>query len=335
MHILLLAAAACLLAWVLTGLYTRTLVSLGRLEQPNERGMHEVPVPSGAGIAITASALGLWCVSPTAPLAGAHAILIGACIVLTAVSWVDDRHGLSPALRLSVQAAAVAVLLASLGAEQRVAPALPLVLERVLLGLAWLWFVNLFNFMDGLDGLAGSEAIAVAAGYALVAAAIGSMDALGDLAPLIAAACAGYLIWNWHPAKVFMGDAGAIPLGFVLGWMMIHLAFQGHWAAAGILPLYFAADATLTLAKRLRHGRKPWHPHREHYYQRAVLGGARPQAVVGLVSATNATLVALALLSTRHPLLALAAAAIVVTGLLAKLESWARKRATGESRQGG
>lgn len=325
-HIILLSAAACLLAWILTGLYTRTMVSLGRLEHPNERGMHTVPVPSGAGIAIMASALAFWCASPSTPLASGYATFITACIALTAISWIDDRRGLSPALRLAVQAAAVAVLLGSLGADQRVAPALPLVVERMLLGLAWLWFINLFNFMDGLDGLAGSEAIGVAAGYVLVAAAIGSIGPLGDFSLLIAAACAGYLVWNWHPAKVFMGDSGAIPLGFVLGWMMIHLALQGQWAATGILPLYFAADATITLAKRLWRGRKPWDPHREHFYQRAVLGGAAPQAVVCLVTAANIILVALSLLSVRYPLLALAAAALIVTGLLGKLERFARAR---------
>jgi len=178
--------------------------------------------------------------------------------------------------------------------------------ERLLLGLAWLWFVNLFNFMDGIDGLAGSEAIAVAAGYLAVAALAGHLSPLWELTLVAAAATAGYLHWNWHPARVFMGDAGSIPLGFLLGWLMIDLALAGHWAAALILPLYFAADATITLARRLLEGRKPWEAHRGHFYQRAVLGGASPAAVVWRVTAANVALLGLALLSLRHPLVALA-----------------------------
>jgi UDP-N-acetylmuramyl pentapeptide phosphotransferase/UDP-N-acetylglucosamine-1-phosphate transferase len=220
----------------------------------------------------------------------------------------------------------VVLLLTSLGPYQRVLPMLPLGLERALMGLAWLWFINLYNFMDGIDGLAGAEGIAVAAGYTLVVAVAGLDTPLGSLALVLAAATAGYLFWNWHPAKVFMGDTGSIALGFLLGWLMIDLAWRGLWAAAMILPLYFVADATLTLVKRVARGEKPWRPHRQHAYQRAVLGGTRPSAVVLRTAIANAALIALALVSIGHPFLALAGAAGVVALLLANLESLARAR---------
>jgi UDP-N-acetylmuramyl pentapeptide phosphotransferase/UDP-N-acetylglucosamine-1-phosphate transferase len=313
------------LAWSLTGLYRRAMVANGRLEPPSERGMHRVPVPTGAGAAIVAAALVLW-PAWQGPAAGAGWLLPGALAGLAAVSWIDDRRGLSPALRLVAHAAAVALLLASLGPEQRLLPALPLAVERVGLGLAWLWFVNLFNFMDGIDGIAGAEAVAVAAGYVLVVAVAGAGagDPLERLALIVAAAAAGYLFWNWHPARVFMGDTGSIALGFVLGWLMIDLGLRGLWAAAVILPLYFVADATLTLARRILRGEKPWQAHRQHAYQRAVLGGARPSAVVLRTAVANAALVGLALASIRHPALALLGAAGVVAGLLAELERLAR-----------
>jgi UDP-N-acetylmuramyl pentapeptide phosphotransferase/UDP-N-acetylglucosamine-1-phosphate transferase len=253
-------------------------------------------------------------------------LLLAALGALAGLSWLDDRGGLPPGLRLLAHATAVTLLLVSLGPEHRVLPAIPLAAERVLLGLAWLWFINLFNFMDGIDGLAGGETIAVATGYALVVAVSGTSNALEDLALIIAAAAAGFLLWNWHPARVFMGDAGSIALGFLLGWLMIDLACRGLWAAAAILPLYFVADATLTLAKRLLRGEKPWQPHRQHFYQRAVLGGKRPSAVVLRISAANAALVALALFSIRHPVLALAGAAAVVAALLVHLERLAGSR---------
>jgi UDP-N-acetylmuramyl pentapeptide phosphotransferase/UDP-N-acetylglucosamine-1-phosphate transferase len=319
----LLTAVALALAWWLTGVYLRLMLAYGRLEPPTDRGMHKVPVPSGAGAAIVAAALVLWPLWQ-GPAASDSMLLLATVAALALISWLDDRRGLSPAVRLAAHAAAVTLLLASLGPEHRVLPALPLGVERTALGLAWLWFINLFNFMDGIDGIAGAEAVAVAAGYVLVVTAAGAGNPLDQLALIVAAATAGYLFWNWHPAKVFMGDTGSIALGFVLGWMMIDLCLRGLSAAAVILPLYFVADATFTLVKRLARGEKPWRPHRQHAYQRAVLGGTPPSAVVLRTAIANAALVVLSLLSIWHPILALAGAAVVVTGLLVNLERLSR-----------
>jgi UDP-N-acetylmuramyl pentapeptide phosphotransferase/UDP-N-acetylglucosamine-1-phosphate transferase len=117
-----------------------------------------------------------------------------------------------------------------------------------------------------------------------------------------------------------MGDAGSIALGFLLGWLMVDLACRGLWAAALILPLYFVADATLTLAKRLRRGERPWEPHRQHAYQRAVLAGAAPSTVVLRATAANAALVVLALVSIRYPVLATIGSGAVVAALVINLE---------------
>jgi UDP-N-acetylmuramyl pentapeptide phosphotransferase/UDP-N-acetylglucosamine-1-phosphate transferase len=319
----ILSLLALAFAWSLTWLYLRAMVAYGRLEQPTDRGMHTVPVPSGAGAAIVAAAVLLWPLWQK-PEAGLDILLLATLAALATVSWLDDRRGLSPVLRLATHAAAVALLLTALGPEHRVLPALPLAAERVALGLAWLWFINLFNFMDGIDGLAGAEAISVAAGYILVVAVADTASPLQLLALVIASATAGYLFWNWHPAKVFMGDTGSIALGFLLGWLMIDLACRGFWAAAVILPLYFVADATLTLARRLAGGERPWQPHRQHFYQRAVLGGTSPSGVVSRSAIANVALIGLALLSIRHPVLALLIAAMVVAGVLGELERLAR-----------
>ena len=323
----LLAIVAAALSWVLVGLYTRAMTASRRVEPPNERSMHRVPVPVGGGIAIVATALILWPLWQGA-LSRPHLLLLACFAGLGALSWIDDRRGLSPAVRFTAQAVAVALCLASLAPEARVFPILPVAVERVLAGLAWLWLINLFNFMDGIDGLAGSEAIAVALGYLLLATLAGLDGPLRPLALIVAASAAGYLFWNWHPAKVFMGDAGAIPLGFLLGWLMLDLALSGYWAAALILPLYFVADATFTLSKRGLRGEKPWQAHREHFYQRAVLGGTTPPGVVWRVAAANAALIALALVSTRYPVPALAAAIAVVAVLLVHLQRLAGPRAS-------
>ena len=201
---------------------------------------------------------------------------------------------------------------------------LPAWLDKGLAAFLWLWFINLFNFMDGIDGLAGTETVVIALGYFLIVGAAGAGDPTANLALIIAAAAAGYLIWNWHPAKVMMGDAGSIPLGFLLGWLMIDLAARGHGIAAVILPLYFTVDATLTLAGRLARGEKPWLPHRGHFYQRAVLAGSSPAAVVSRITAANLALMLLAVLSVRYPAPALGGAVAVVGALIAHLAQLAR-----------
>ena len=320
----LLAITAAVLGWSLVGIFTLVMSRWRRLDAPNERSMHSRPVPAGAGIGIVATALLLWPWWHTRTDAFQLALLAG-CVALGLVSLADDHWRLSPALRFGAQAAVVAVCLLALPTEARLVPILPLALERGVVALAWLWFINLFNFMDGIDGLAGSETIAVAIGYLAVGAFAGLDDPYWGLALVIAASAGGYLFWNWHPAMVFMGDAGSIPLGFLLGWLMLDLALAGAWPAGLILPLYFLADATLTLLVRARRGETLWQAHRQHFYQRAVLGGTRPSGVVWRVGAANATLVALALVSVRHPLPALVAAAGLVWALLFHLNDLGRR----------
>jgi UDP-N-acetylmuramyl pentapeptide phosphotransferase/UDP-N-acetylglucosamine-1-phosphate transferase len=325
-EMLLLAAVAALAGWWLTGLYIKSMTASRRLTPTNDRTMHKVPVPAGAGLVIVAVSLVLWAHARGPALEVRQALLLGLFAGLAAVSWLDDRRPLSPAVRLLAQAAAVAVCLAAAAPEARLLPLIPRSVELALLGLAWLWFINLYNFMDGIDGLAAAETIAVALGYLAVAALAGLSTPFAQLALMIAAATAGYLVWNWHPARVFMGDAGSVPLGFMLGWLMIELAYKAHWAAALILPLYFVSDATWTLVKRLWRGQKPWQAHREHFYQRAVLGGASPARVVLNVSAVNVLLIGLAVLSTRQAALAIVGAAGAVAALLIRLERLARRK---------
>jgi UDP-N-acetylmuramyl pentapeptide phosphotransferase/UDP-N-acetylglucosamine-1-phosphate transferase len=316
LSLILAAVTAALFTWGLTGLYVRTMTRLQRLERPNARSMHLHALPTGAGTAILAGLALPWLAILPAGHRTLALALAGAAAGLMAISWIDDQRPLSPILRLGAQAVAVTVCLLSLPTDAVAAPLLPLWAERALTGLAWLWFINLFNFMDGIDGLAGVETIALAAGYAGLILAAGIASPLLGLALLIAAAACGYLPWNWHPARVLMGDAGAVPLGFLTGWLLIDLALKGLWPAAAILSLYFTADATLTLLRRAWNGKRPWVPHREHFYQQAVLAGASTPSVVTRVAVTNLLLIALALLSIRRPTLALGAAAALIAGLL-------------------
>ena len=122
----------------------------------------------------------------------------------------------------------------------------------VAVGFIWLWWVNLYNFMDGIDGIAGSEAAAIAGGLLLFTMFGNGADlSVALLSAAVLGASLGFLVWNWSPAKIFLGDVGSVPLGYLTGFLLIGLAGAGRWKIAMILPLYFLADATITLGRRL------------------------------------------------------------------------------------
>lgn len=312
-------ALALGLGWAATGIYIRLARRRNWLAPVTPRSMHRQPVPVGGGVAVVALVLALWGWRTWPPTLAISTVLMGA-VGLAALSWLDDLRPVPVLLRLAAHAAAVAAALAGLAWSGSWSPGLPVL---AVVGLAWLWFVNAFNFMDGIDGLATVEAIAVAAGAAAVLAV--QDGAAPAPALVIVGAAAGFLIWNWQPARVFLGDAGSIPLGFLLGWLLLDLVRRGLVAAAIILPLYFLADATLTLLRRLVRGAPVWRAHRAHAYQRAVLGGTTMAAVVGRVACANVVLCGLAVWSISQPMLALPAACAVVALLLAWLERAARR----------
>ena len=254
-----LGCSAILAMLLKTGLAWRLATDI-----PNERSLHERPTPRVGGwgvvpavlIAVFTLAPGLW--------------LIAACtIFLAAVSQIDDRRGLPARVRFAAHFAAVGLLLAVYHGS---------VAWWILVALSVLltWLVNLYNFMDGADGLAGGMAVLGFSGYAI--AALVAHGPRADLALACAAtagAAAGFLIYNFHPARIFLGDAGSIPLGFLAG------AF-GFWGwRSGLWPIWFPAmcfslfiaDASVTLCRRLIRGEKFWQAHREHYYQRMVRSG--------------------------------------------------------------
>ena len=269
----LAAAALALVTWLATGAVRRLLLRWQVLDRPNRRSSHDAPTPRGAGLALiplTLLAWALWGVSH-APLPSGLPLVLAGAVVLAGLSWLDDMKGLPAALRFAVQAAAVALGLYGLGDGLPLFQGLlPLWLDRLAAGFVWLWFVNLFNFMDGIDGITGAETVSVALGLALCLALAGGAPVALALALLLAGATLGFLPWNWAPAKIFLGDVGSVPLGYLLGWLLLLAAGQGLWAPALILPLYSLADATLTLVKRGLRGEKVWRAHREHAYQRAV-----------------------------------------------------------------
>ena len=172
-----------------------------------------------------------------------------------------------------LQAIAVAAILVTAPGELRIVPALPLWIERALLLLAGLWFVNLVNFMDGLDWMTVAEVVPITVAMII-------LGLLGELPPapaIVAAALCGAMIgfapFNRPVARIFLGDVGSLPIGLLLGWCLLQLAWQQHIAAALLLPLYYLSDATVTLSSRVVRGEPFWTAHRSHFYQRATDNG--------------------------------------------------------------
>ncbi|MBI3419750.1 MAG: glycosyltransferase family 4 protein [Proteobacteria bacterium] len=286
-------------------------------DRPNERSLHQAPVPRGGGVALWLIVLPVWiAVLALSGKIGAHFPLLFGAVLLIGVSWCDDHKPLPTSLRLFVQLIAVVMGISLLPADHAVfSKAIPPWLDSALAGFCWLWFINLTNFMDGIDGLSGVQTAYLGLGFTLIAmlAALPLGNAMVLAVGLFAAAL-GFLWWNWPPARLFLGDVGSIPLGYLLGYLLLLLAAQGHLLIALALPLYYLADSGLTLLRRVVEGKKFWQAHREHFYQKAALAaGHKP--VLYAVMAGNAALLLVCLLSLKLGIWILAAAPLLV-GLL-------------------
>jgi UDP-N-acetylmuramyl pentapeptide phosphotransferase/UDP-N-acetylglucosamine-1-phosphate transferase len=295
------AAAAALISAILI-VAIRPLLLRYALARPNARSSHRIPTPQGAGIAVIAAALLAFCLAiilgviASPPSLGA---LAAATVLIASVGAVDDLRPIPVLPRLALQAVAVWIVLACLPSDSRIVSALPFWVERGLLLLAGLWFVNLVNFMDGLDWMTAAEVVPVTAALAL----LGLLGIVSEPTMLVSAALGGAMIgfapFNRPVARVFLGDVGSLPIGLLLGWCLLNLAASGYLAAAILLPLYYLIDATLTLLRRLAKGEVIWAAHRTHFYQRATDNGFSVLRVVGEVFLLNILLAGLAVISTR------------------------------------
>jgi len=272
-----------LLAFVLTRLLCAPASKLALLDHPNERSLHASPTPRTGGLAIFGSVgLGLL-LSLTPGWAGVTTTalwVLGATLLVLIVSFWDDRSDLSPSLRLGAQALAAAGVVWGAGLTANTIPvpligALPLGWLAVLVTILFLiWMANLYNFMDGMDGFSGGMTV-LGYGFLGYVAWRGGHQFIMVMSFLVAAAAAGFLSYNVPPARIFMGDVGSVPLGFMAAALAVMGVYDGLFDVWAPLLIFspFIVDATVTLARRLLRGEKIWLAHREHYYQRLVLAG--------------------------------------------------------------
>jgi UDP-N-acetylmuramyl pentapeptide phosphotransferase/UDP-N-acetylglucosamine-1-phosphate transferase len=300
------------------------------LAKPNARSSHRTPTPQGAGIAVIAATIGAVGVALAIFSLGASPDLnlpkiVAAALLMTCLGAFDDIRPLPAGLRLILQAVVIAGVIYTLPDQLRVVPLLPWWLERLLLLVGGLWFVNLANFMDGIDWMTVAEVIPLTATLAVLGI-VGALPSYGTvLALALGGAMIGFAYFNRPTAKVFLGDVGSLPIGLIIGWLLLLVAGGGHLIAAVVMPLYYLADATITLFRRLVRREPFWEAHRTHFYQRATDKGFSTMAVVARVFVVNIGLGILAVVSVIVPgrpsdIAALTVGAVLVAWLLTGFE---------------
>ncbi len=254
--------SAALVTLLLTHFLLSNKSAVKLRDVPNDRSLHTEPVPRIGGVSLMAGILSGWLLLFNSVMWWILFPMLG----LFLISLLDDIYKLTVKLRLLSHILAATILVVGSGLAVQQGAVIALVV--IVLGI---WMINLFNFMDGSDGLAGGMAM-FGFGVLGVAAWFAHNPSLALLNFCIAASAAGFLYYNFHPAKIFMGDAGSIPLGFLVIAMSLWGWLQGNWSAWFPVLVFspFIADASVTLLKRTMRGAKITEAHREHYYQRLV-----------------------------------------------------------------
>lgn len=288
------AVLLCALVTVIVALRTG-LASWLAIDQPNARSLHTIPTPRVGGLLTLP-----WALAGGLLLASQHFPLVALATLLCSFSFADDRIGLSVIWRLLAHLGVAAVSILVLGIS-----GLP---TAIVLTLALVWMINLFNFMDGADGLAGGMAVIGFFAYGVAALLAGGTEVAG-LAFCIVATATAFLVFNFPPAKIFMGDAGSTTLGFLAGVVGVLGWREGYWPAWFPVLVFspFIVDATYTLVLRGLRGEKVWHAHREHCYQRLVRMGWSHRRLAGFEYSLMITVAVLSLALRQE-----ASAAIIV-----------------------
>ncbi|MGV1015453.1 MAG: glycosyl transferase [Methyloceanibacter sp.] len=268
------------------------------LAYPNARSAHTRPTPQGAGLAImgallivSAGAIGFGIGLPPPSLVP---VLAGA-VLLTLIGALDDAHALPVVWRFIGQTLAALIIVLTLPEDFRLLPEyLPPAAERVLIVLGIVWFVNAINFLDGLDWMTVAQVVPMTLGIAVLHG-LGFVPAsIGLLALALLGAMLGFAFFNKHPARLFLGDAGSLPIGLCLAFMLLYVA-EAHLVSALLLALYSLADATLTLFRRIAAREPILSAHKSHFYQRAVDRGWRVPQVTARIFLLGLLLAGLAI----------------------------------------
>ena len=327
-----LLAAALAVSWSGVEFFRRWSLGRNLLDVPNDRSSHSTPTPRGGGLVIAAACLlGYVMIAAVFGAPFFWGYIVGALIV-AAISWLDDLYSLPFWSRLIAHTIAALILITDVGYwrdiflpvfgfDLHLGPVLGVVVTA-----GWVvWLLNAYNFMDGIDGIAALQAAIAAIGWSVLAFAFG-LNGVFLFAALLACVSTGFLIHNWEPAKIFMGDVGSAFLGYTLAAFPLLAGAEAttviQWLPlAGVLLVwFFVLDTVFTLARRALARKKVWEAHREHVYQRLLIEGRNHSTVTllyGTLAALLAITVVLALIfSGIFTILALLSLVIPTLGIL-------------------
>jgi UDP-N-acetylmuramyl pentapeptide phosphotransferase/UDP-N-acetylglucosamine-1-phosphate transferase len=280
------------------------------LDIPNERSSHVTPTPRGGGLVICLVSLLTFLIYTWVTGSEFYAAYFLGALVIIFISWIDDVKNISPFLRILFHSLAAAGVVWSLGGFAEILVpfygTVNLGLWGEALAFLWIvWLINAYNFMDGIDGIAAMQALTAGIGWSLAGWLLG-IESVAFYGGVLALSAFGFMLLNWQPAKIFMGDVGSAFLGYSFAVLPLFSLHAGHnniphsvlpWMGL-FLVWFFVFDSVFTLLKRLLRGEKIWRPHREHIYQKLVISGMphrRVAALYGLGSSIIVTILILAL----------------------------------------
>ena len=355
--LLILGVTSACVSWALIRSFRRWAANKKKLiDQPNERSLHTRPMVRGGGVGIVLVTLTFWGGLQFGPFrvpswtlysTGPVALIMGGALLIAAISWMDDvRNGLSPGLRLAVHVIAAGLAVQATGGWDLIALPFLGIIDIKFVGsvIALLWvvgLVNAYNFMDGIDGIAGVQALTAAGGWL----AVGLLSGNGTLSvagTLIGASAIGFLIHNWPPAKIFLGDVGSAFLGYSFAVISLcasrlHIGpAMGRIPVAGALMVApFILDSVFTFLRRLMKGERLSQAHRSHLYQRLVVSGLSHRAVALAYAALGlaGSVAGVAFILIQDQLAADIISSLVALAVLAFLLFWTTARERMEPRK--
>ncbi len=273
------------------------LIKFKLFDIPNHRSSHSKPIPIGGGMIVVPVIILLsfkdsdWSIYFFASIS-----------IIFILSIIDDIKSLPVLIRLIFHFFIIAFVITSYDGIYYFLKLnysfIPLNICLVIIIFGLLWFMNLFNFMDGIDGISGVEMIIIGIGSVIMIYMI--EDNINKISLIMIGSAFGFLLYNWSPAKIFLGDSGSIPLGLIIGLLLLDIALKGYWLSALILPAYYIADTNITILKRLYKKTKIWTPHKDHFYQKAVKRGLSHAKVSIMVAANGVGLIVFSILGIIH-----------------------------------
>lgn len=258
-----------------------------------KQGVSRVPVGGGVAVVMAMSICLL--------VADIPYPVILSLFMLAAASLLDDFLRIPVFVRLLIQFFAVLLPLQLIHYPFFDA-ALPVLVEKAIIIIVWMWWMNLSEYMDGIDGITPTQMVGMSLGVCMLSIMDGTFPTpLARYALVVFAVALGFMWWNWYPSKIRLGEVGTIPIGFITGYLLLMSYQNSYSAAAMILPAYYVSDGLFTLVRRVRKGKEGFAKHSEYYYSRAIRKGRRPDTVSRYVFGLNMLLISLSVFSVLHP----------------------------------